>query len=70
LTTNITHKISDKSQGTHATTPRVDQTPYRRALKEAGVTVDDMKLLRELADTNERVLSQPSGAPLPTRTFL
>jgi hypothetical protein len=43
---------------------------YAAALKEAGVSKDDLQLLRELADLNARELSPPADHVPPSRLLV
>lgn len=43
---------------------------YAAALKESGVSKDDLQLLRELADLNARELAPPADHVPPSRLLM
>lgn len=65
-TSKATKKRAAASPASSTSSPRKE---YKAALERAGVTRDDLTLLRELAEQNDRLRAERNPAPL-TRIFL
>lgn len=59
---------SNAASTTHASRRKAEQA-YERALTEAGIKKDDLRLLRELADLR-RSINPSAQSPPPTRIYL